>query len=80
MTYENGQPWAICDRCGMQRRLKALRTEWTNLRVCDECYDPRPPELDPPRIVPEGLTLPGARPEPPDTFIEDDAPVTPGDL
>lgn len=64
----------------MQRRLKSLRTEWTNLRVCEECYDPRPPELDAPRITPEGLPLPGSRPEPPDTFIDDDEPVTPGDL
>lgn len=59
-----GQPWAICDRCGFRKKLADLRTEWTNLKVCDPCYDPRPVHLDTPRLNPgEGAPLPGARPD-----------------
>jgi hypothetical protein len=39
--------------------------------VCSECYDPRPPELDPPRIWPEGLPIKDPRPEQPDIELED---------
>lgn len=71
---------AICDRCGFQLKLYRLSKEWTGLVVCDECWDPRPPQLDPPRIYPEGQPLPDARPEPPDTILDDDNPVLPEDL
>lgn len=64
-SYLSGQPYALCDRCGFRRRLKNLRTEWTNLKVCDQCYDPEPVHLHTPHIDPgEGRPLPGARPEP----------------
>ncbi len=80
MSYIPGQPYGLCDRCGFKRRLPQLRAEWTNLMVCDECYDPRPPELDPPHVYPEGLPWPNARPEPADVEIDDNDPVLPGDL
>ena len=42
--------------------------EWTSLIVCkDTCFDPRPPQLDPPNVYPEGLPLPDIRPRPPNT-------------
>lgn len=51
-------------RCGFKRRLNELRKEWTGLRVCaDKCYDPKPPELKPPRYKPEGLPRPDASPQ-----------------
>jgi len=67
--YIRGGALAICDRCGFKVRLAALRTEWTNNRVCPPCYDPRPLDIDPPSIGPEGLPLPGSRPEQPDVFV-----------
>lgn len=36
---------AICDRCGFKFKARALRLEWTGLRVCKECWDPYPPQL-----------------------------------
>jgi hypothetical protein len=62
--YRPGRPYAICDRCGFTYRLDELRTEWTNLKVCDGCYDARPAHLDTPLLKPgEGAPIPGARPD-----------------
>lgn len=57
-------PWGICDRCGFKYPLRKLRKEWTGLKVCPRDWDPKPAELRPPPIRPEGLPVPGARPEP----------------
>lgn len=63
-SYISGQPYGVCDRCGFRKRLKDMRTEWTNLKVCDACYDPEPVHLHTPHIDPgEGRPIPGARPE-----------------
>lgn len=35
---------AQCDRCGFTYYASELRKEWTNLRVCSECYEPRNPQ------------------------------------
>lgn len=56
-------------RCGFNYRLNRLRKEWTGLRVCPECWDPKPEELRPVKVKPEGLPKPNASPEPPDIFI-----------
>ena len=78
--YRSRQPYAACDRCAFIRRVQELRAEWTGLRVCEECWDPRPPQLDPPKLTAEGLPVPNARPEPTDVFLTDDTPVTSEDL
>lgn len=67
-------PWGVCMRCGFQRRVNRLTKEWTGLRVCNECWDPKPVEMRPPRVTPEGLPVPNASPEPP--IIERTPPVT----
>jgi len=36
---------AICDRCGQQYYLKELKKEWTGMKVCQECYEPKHPQL-----------------------------------
>ena len=33
----------ICDRCGDKHKLNDLKLEWTGLKVCDECFDPKDP-------------------------------------
>lgn len=34
--------WAvICDRCGFKYRGEDLIKEWTGLRVCTTCHEPR---------------------------------------
>lgn len=32
---------AICDRCGNKVPYKKLKLEWTGLRVCPACWDPK---------------------------------------
>lgn len=57
-------PWGECMRCGFKRRVSDLVKEWSGSRVCrDTCRDPKPAELKPPRIKPEGVPVPNAAPE-----------------
>lgn len=58
----------VCMRCGFKKKVAALRKEWTGLRVCNDCWDPKPAELKAPRVKPEGLPRPGSNPEPPPVF------------
>lgn len=62
------RPYGVCDRCGFKKYLDQLRREWTGLRVCGPCHDPRPADTRPPRVKPEGVPLPNARPEPPPIY------------
>ncbi len=39
--FAAGQWNAICDRCGFKKKSGQLRKEWTGLRVCSECWEPR---------------------------------------
>lgn len=65
-------PWAICDRCGLQRRHSAVKREWTQLMVCTDCWDPRPVHMTPPNVDPhEGGPIKDPRPEPEPWFVED---------
>lgn len=54
---------AICDRCGFERRNGQLRKEWTGLRVCGECFDPRHPQ-EFVKGKPDRQNPPWVRPEP----------------
>lgn len=69
MTYIAGDPYRICDRCGLRRRVSTTSKEWTGLMVCAECRDPRPAEMSPPVVSPEGLPIRDPRPET-DRFLE----------
>lgn len=60
---------AICDRCGAKRWASDLVLEWTGLRVCWEHVDRRSPQ-EFVRGVPDNMTVPWARPESPDVFLE----------
>lgn len=59
-----GGGWGVCQRCGFQYDLNDLVKEWTGLRVCRKCKDPRPAQLTTPKIGPEGLASPNASPQP----------------
>lgn len=63
MAYSPGAVKAICDRCGFEYRLSELRKEWTGLMVCAADFDPRPAEMTPPKVKPEGVPVPNARPD-----------------
>ena len=54
---------ALCDQCGQQFKLNALKKEWTGFKVCDECYEPKHPQLEPKRALNEPMALLEPRPE-----------------
>jgi hypothetical protein len=41
MPYVAGAWKCLCDRCGFALLNTDLRMEWTGLRVCKTCLDPR---------------------------------------
>lgn len=58
------RPYGYCERCNWRCNLSEMRKEWTGLKVCPDCFDPRPSNLSPPRVRPEGMPLLNAAPEP----------------
>ena len=67
-----GAPYGVCQRCGFKLRLTKLRKEWTGLRVCGSCLDPKPVETRAPDVKPEGLPWRNASPEPEPVFRDGD--------
>lgn len=43
-SYTLGQWKAACQRCGREFKNVDIRLEWTGLRVCKDCHDPRHPQ------------------------------------
>ena len=74
-TYAPGNAWFQCDRCSQRWRRSKMRVEWDNLRVCPPCLDPRPPQIEPPNVFPEGIPFFDARPpnDRPDRLEDDTA-------
>lgn len=72
-TYRPGNAWFICDRCGQRHRRSAMFTEWDGLKVDAKCLDPRPPQMMPPNVYPEGIPFYDARPpqDQPDRLVDD---------
>lgn len=70
-----GGGYAICDRCSQRWRRSRILVEWDNLRVCRLCIDPRPPQMMPPNVYPEGIPFLDARPpqDYPDRLTDDTA-------
>ena len=61
MAYATGKfAKALCDRCGFEYKLLELREDWTGLKVCNSCYEPKHPQLEPLRAKadPEALYRP----------------------
>ena len=67
-TWEAGQWNCICDRCGFQFKARQLRTEWTGLRVCRDCWEPRHPQ-DFVKGKADRQAPPWVRPEPPEITL-----------
>lgn len=63
MTYALGKyAKAICDRCGFEYKLSALKEEWNGLKTCPECFEPKHPQLDPPYHPADAVALHDPRP------------------
>jgi hypothetical protein len=43
--------------------LKDLKKEWTGFKVCQECYEPKHPQLEPKRGINEPIAVYEPRPE-----------------
>jgi ribosome-binding protein aMBF1 (putative translation factor) len=67
-TFTPGQWNAVCDRCGTTHKNVDLRQEWTGLRVCSDCYDPRHPQ-DYLRGKADHQAPPWTRPKPPEKDV-----------
>lgn len=75
--YIAGEPYKNCDRCGLDKRAVETRKEWTGLIVCNECWDPKHPQL-----AVRGRRErrhPAPSPEPDDVFLSANE-ITAGDL
>ena len=66
MAYASGKyAFFICDVCGFRYPYKEARGTWENNRVCQECYEPKHPQLDPPSIGADAELLWRPRPDVP---------------
>ena len=54
---------AICDRSGFRIPYKNLRTEWTGFRVAPDEYEPKNPQLTPPKNIIDATALFKPRPD-----------------
>ena len=71
-TYRPGDYYVICDECGFKYRASETRKRWDGMRVCTKDYEPRHPQ-DGVRGRRDRQAVKGARPEPPDVYIEANA-------
>lgn len=54
---------ALCDQCGQRFKLLQLIKDWKGFKVCEECYEPKHPQLEPKRTITEPQALYQPRPE-----------------
>lgn len=55
--------YGISDRSGFRYRLKDMRREWTGALVGPDEYEPKHPQLDPPKPGPDPQALRNPRPD-----------------
>ena len=64
MAYASGRhAYGISDRSGRRYRLREMRTEWTGAKVGPDEFEPKHPQLFPPRAFPDPQALRDPRPE-----------------
>jgi len=58
MAYATGKyAQAECDRCGFVYPYNRLRLEWTNLKVCPECFETKAHQLEPQQLGTDKIAL-----------------------
>ena len=63
--YATGKKsWGVSDRSGVRYRLRDMRKEWTGAVVGPDEYDPKHPQLYPPKVSPDPQALKNPRPDP----------------
>lgn len=64
MAYATGKnAWGISDRSGFRYRLKDMKKEWTGALVGPDEFEPKHPQLYPPRAYPDPQALRNPRPD-----------------
>jgi len=64
MAYASGKnAWGISDRSGRRYRLRDMKVEWTGAKVGPDEFDPKQPQLYPPKVGPDPQALRDPRPE-----------------
>jgi len=64
MPYAVGKnAYGISDRSGRRYRLNKMKTEWTGAKVGPDEFDPKQPQLSPPKAFPDPQALMNPRPE-----------------
>lgn len=64
MPYASGKDaWGISDRSGRRYRLREMVVEWTGAKVGPDEFDPKHPQLFPPKASPDPQALRNPRPE-----------------
>ena len=54
MPYAAGKKaWGISDRSGRRYRLREMKVEWTGAKVGPDEFDPKQPQLSPPKAFPD---------------------------
>lgn len=62
--YATGKKaWGISDRSGRRYRLRELKREWTGALVGPDEYEPKHPQLYPPKAAPDPQALKNPRPD-----------------
>jgi hypothetical protein len=71
--YLPGGGWFLCDVCSQRFRRTEMLVRWDNLRVDVKCNDPRPPQMEPPDVYPEGIPFSDSRApqDRPDRLVDD---------
>ena len=65
MTYASGKnAYGISDRTGRRYRLREMKTEWTGAKVGPDEFEPKHPQLFPPKAFPDPQALRDPRPDP----------------
>lgn len=64
MAYASGKKaWGISDRSGFRYRLRDMKKEWTGALVGPDEFEPKHPQLYPPRVGPDPQALRNPRPD-----------------
>ena len=65
MAFASGKKaYGISDRSGRRYRLREMRLEWTGSLVGPDEFEPKHPQLFPPKAFPDPQALRNPRPEP----------------
>ena len=60
--------WGISDRSGRRYRLREMKVEWTGEKVGPDEYEPKHPQLYPPKAYPVPQALRNPRPDKAETL------------